>query len=452
VLADKDKGESQDAQHAIDDVFKMSLEELSNVKIYTSSRYDVEFNKTHSIITVITREQIKRRGYLNLEDALKHVPGFFPTRGDRTVRLGNRGFVQTNALNYLLLIDGHPYNSDSSFGLNNQQLLIDLNNIKKIEVVRTASSTLWGNLAGMGIIHLFTRTASDIAGDPKQATHFNVNGHYEFLQDRYFANFSYGRDFSSQSGIAISYSNLASDAEWLNYFLARADGPQDNTGRVNNSEDIEDSHDLHVKGFIKDWEFLGHYTEHTTGLVFDSSLDRSREAFIHTNNKWVEARYKPEFSATLRGEFKLSYGENQYEQEQTRRNDGEPLAGTILNDDAITTEGILIVKGDKSVWLSGLYSKQSHVAQTEYRGVLRGKPLDRTSYQEYAVFSELNYEFDDDLHLLAGLRYDYNSLLKDDNFSFLPRLGFLYQMSPHWSTLYSFNTGLIRPPPLTLFG
>ena len=59
------------------EIYDLSLEELSKLEVFATSRTESE-NAANSTanVTIITQEQIKRRGYENLIDVLEDLPDF----------------------------------------------------------------------------------------------------------------------------------------------------------------------------------------------------------------------------------------------------------------------------------------------------------------------------------------------------------------------------------------
>ena len=58
------------------DYFALSLEELANIKVITSSRREQSIDDSYANIMVVTKEMIERRGYRNIIEILEDLPGF----------------------------------------------------------------------------------------------------------------------------------------------------------------------------------------------------------------------------------------------------------------------------------------------------------------------------------------------------------------------------------------
>ena len=54
---------------------EMSLEELMNIEVVSASRIPVKSSDAPATIHLVTEDQIKTRGYLNLEQVLEDIPG-----------------------------------------------------------------------------------------------------------------------------------------------------------------------------------------------------------------------------------------------------------------------------------------------------------------------------------------------------------------------------------------
>src|SRR5882757_3834079 len=67
--------QAADSLPAVNKLLQLSLEELMNIKVVTASGYPQKTSEAPSTITVISSLKIKERGYEQLEDALRDIPG-----------------------------------------------------------------------------------------------------------------------------------------------------------------------------------------------------------------------------------------------------------------------------------------------------------------------------------------------------------------------------------------
>ncbi|MDZ7868644.1 MAG: TonB-dependent receptor plug domain-containing protein [Rheinheimera sp.] len=147
------------AYNAGTDLFSMDLEQLLQIEVYSPSRQLTKVAKAPAVITVISAEEIHKRGLKTLKEVLDRVR-FFTMPEQSTYLISNRGFTQNPNGNYLLLLNNHPLNNQRTEGAEELHLFPNLAQVVRIEVIRGPGSTLWGADAAMGIINVITRTAA----------------------------------------------------------------------------------------------------------------------------------------------------------------------------------------------------------------------------------------------------------------------------------------------------
>lgn len=153
---------------------EMSLEELMNIKI-VASKTNLTSRETPSIVSVITREEIKNMGARDLMDVLNQVPGFsFGSDVQNTVGLGARGNWGHEG-KILLLIDGIEMNeilyATTQFGQH-----YDISNIDRVEIIRGPGSSIYGGYAELGVINIITRTGQQMKGVSASGMYGNSGG------------------------------------------------------------------------------------------------------------------------------------------------------------------------------------------------------------------------------------------------------------------------------------
>ncbi len=143
----------QDSIIQNDDLSDESLESLMGDVISGVSRYAQSISEIPNSIQVISRQQIKDRGYHDLSDLLKDVQGFDIT--SNAGRFGELYSVRGVAGNdrFLVLINGHKLNSASGTFLSIGNS-ISIQHAERVEVIYGPASAAYGADAFSGIINI----------------------------------------------------------------------------------------------------------------------------------------------------------------------------------------------------------------------------------------------------------------------------------------------------------
>lgn len=143
----------------------LSMEDLMNIKVVTASGYMQTTSEAPSTITVITSQQIADRGYEQLEDALRDIPGIdmIHINGYAPTLIYFRGMYGAENLRALLMIDGIVENN--ILGSNDMAgPSYSLHNVERVEIIWGPVSALYGANAFGGVINIITKKGADING------------------------------------------------------------------------------------------------------------------------------------------------------------------------------------------------------------------------------------------------------------------------------------------------
>ena len=165
---------------------------------------------------VISHQQLRQYAGRSIEDILSGLSASFDFgESDMSSRMQMNGLGNSYIL---VLIDGRRLHGDN--GGENDLSLIDPNNIEKIEIVKGASSALYGSDAIAGVINIITKKHRE------QGLMFENTSRIG----------SYG-DIRQHNGLALNYGKLSS---YTNFQLQHSDGWQ------NTSEEAISQTEYHI--------------------------------------------------------------------------------------------------------------------------------------------------------------------------------------------------------------
>ena len=155
----------QDSTLELKQLLNLSVEQLLNVKVVTASGFLQNASQAPSTITVITARQIQERGYEQLEDALRDVPGIdmVHINGYAPTLIYFRGMYGAENLRALLMIDGIAENN--ILGSNDMAgPAYNLHDVERIEIIWGPMSSLYGANAFGGVINIISKKGGQIKG------------------------------------------------------------------------------------------------------------------------------------------------------------------------------------------------------------------------------------------------------------------------------------------------
>jgi iron complex outermembrane recepter protein len=150
----------------VEQLQNLSIEDLTNVEITSVSKRPEPLSQAAASIYVISHEDIRRSGAVNVPEALRLAPNLTVAQdSSQTYSISARGFNSTDASNKMLvLIDGRAVYAPVHSGVYWDQLQVPLDNIERIEVISGPGGTLYGANAVNGVINIITGNSHDTQG------------------------------------------------------------------------------------------------------------------------------------------------------------------------------------------------------------------------------------------------------------------------------------------------
>jgi iron complex outermembrane recepter protein len=153
------------SSNALELLKEMSLEELVNVEVTSTSRSTEPAAEAAASIHVITAQDIRRSGARTIAEALRLAPNLEVAQsGARSWAISARGFNASFSNKLLVLIDGRTVYSPLFSGVfwDMQDYLLE--DVERIEVISGPGATLWGANAVNGVVSIVTKDAASTQG------------------------------------------------------------------------------------------------------------------------------------------------------------------------------------------------------------------------------------------------------------------------------------------------
>jgi len=178
-----------------------------NEVVITASRNNSKYYEMPSSVAIIDSSYISQFPLSNIDNLLQSIAGVYVNRSSgiysRNASVTMRGFNGSNRV--LVLYDDLPLNQLAGGGINWH--LFNVNTTEKIEIIKGANSSQFGNNAISGIINIKTQS-------PKPGLHFNTSMSY--------ASFN---TYATKN--SISYNKIKNDKGYYitaNMFYRKGDG------------------------------------------------------------------------------------------------------------------------------------------------------------------------------------------------------------------------------------
>lgn len=176
-----------------DELLKMAL----NREVSSASKKGESVFESPLSTTVITKEEIQLTGATSFEELFRLVPGMIVRqesngnfdihiRGNDNLPPGNFSHFSENTMT-LVMIDGRVVYNYINGGTIWESLPVSMSDIERIEIIRGASSALYGPNAVSGVVNIITRRPDkegiQVHGDLQAGTNNTYLGNFSFLNN-----------------------------------------------------------------------------------------------------------------------------------------------------------------------------------------------------------------------------------------------------------------------------
>ena len=415
----------QNKSITLDVVLKEAAIETEEVLV-TAGKYEQKKSDLTVSTEIISGKEFTERNFSNLEDAIRYVPGVTMTEDQVSIR-GSNGYSRGTGSRALFAIDGLPFYTGDSGDIIWE--MIPVLEIQRVEIIKGASSSLYGSSAIGGVINSLTRDISE-----KPLTIFN--GFFGFYDRPYYNEWDWSDERRPFNGLTLSHSN-----KFENF------GFNISFSRLEESSYKQDDDFKKYIGFLKT---VYNFTPVSSITFIANTFNKRAGQFLYwkdsrnalvppdqnlgdriTTNRYLFGLiYKSLVSDKILMNIKTSYYRNYFKDNAAIPNESTShlYRGEVQLNSSITN--FLVLTGG----VEGTFS--------EVKSSLFGNP-DAYSIGVYAV-TDINFSFP--LIASVGVRYDYSKLDSlDGSGAVSPKLGLNYKISKDLILRSSIGTGFRAP-------
>lgn len=389
--------------------------ELGTV-VVTASGFEQQLKQAPASISVVTREDLEKKSYRDVTDALRDIPGVVITGGASSSDISIRGMASKYSL---ILIDGKRMDSratrPNSDGPGIEQgWTPPIEAIERIEVVRGPMSSLYGSDAMGGVINIITRKVSkDWHGGLRVENTFqdrSDSGDYHILNG-----YLSGPLVDGLLGLQV-YGQTSQRAE---DDIPRGFNEQTtDSGTAKLSFTPNDSNDIVLEAGRTEQERNSTAGKSGTGVTDSlSDYERTHYAITHT------------------GRWNMGHTETYLQQERIEN----PSRDMTVENSVFNTQASLFL-GNHVTTVGGQYRYED--LTDEGNQLVGSEDVDRLTRWSWALFAEDEWSLTDTFALTNGLRMD-----RDENYGthWSPRVYGVWQLAEQWTVKGGISSGYRSP-------
>ena len=394
---------------------KDSINHLEEV-IITATKSERKLSNVTVPVQIINKKYILQTGAIKLSDILTE---------QSSLQVFNSGFgegVQLQGLNpdyTLILLNGEPIIGRNSGVIDLNRIAI--NNIKKIEIVKGPSSSLYGSEALAGVINIIT--------EDNNATQFNVNlkmGNYNLLQSIMNGGFNYKKFFYNGS-FNFTQSNAFITKPFTNQ---RYLTPTQNVNQLHNIRwEINKKNNIIYNIRVSEDKTINKLAVNNNGSIIESDGSQQNND-INNQIQWVHT-FNSNFKTTQR--IYYSY----YNSTQDLNTLHNLKYTDMFSQNFVRFENQTNFKIKNIDFNVGIGLIDENVKTNRYDSVLNWK----NNHINY-TFLQAEYNYKNKFIFIVGTRCDDNTLYSS---AFSPKISFKFNISKKIAINASIGKGFKAP-------
>lgn len=394
--------------------------------VVTASRTEQLVKEAPAAVEVITREDLDKMGAENLAQALQLAIGIDVSENGM---VGNSVAIRGAKSNQtLIMVDGmriRTENTDQT--ANNYELQrVNMADVERIEIVRGATSSLYGADAMGGVINIITKT-------PDKASQ-SVFADYTTKQ--------------ADAGFRVATGQLGKWASSFSY--KRSDVHHVDVNGSSTQYGTKDYFNVKTKYKIDDKKSLSFFLDY---LNEDLDLDSDFTSYDHDRTKFglsYDGKDK-------KGKYQLRVNYSIFNKDQNTRQNGKLAKWDELKFRTLTLDGqrsyqlndehLLTVGGEiRKEKYEGTRIDGDNMHTVTREGISRNYSEKSTTY--YAAYIQDEWQVEDNWLMIPSIRFDHNSVFGN---KVTYKLGNTYKLSDNTRLKFNIGTAYRAPTEAELY-
>jgi iron complex outermembrane receptor protein len=453
---------------SLDNFGSYELAELMAVPVFLPTKGDKPYGEAPARLHLITRQQIRARGYRNLVDLLADIPGIHVQRGGEESRYNEisvRGILDHRR--FIIMQDGVRIDAPTGEMIQTADDF-PLYHAEQVEVMMGPASALYGSDAFSTVINIRTRSGDEIQGG-SIGTALGTDG---FRYHHFLAGDQISEEWSLAMGGHLHETagkRLFDDYPRV-FPASAANNPGGTAGGLGDYQAPTESSSLFTRmkyGQRLEAGYLYSSFRHSSSVgVEPNSTLYTRDAMLESNLNTLYLKLNYPIGDNIEALTTLDYSQHEldpasnfqnkysnfikgYKYFQGRRSGLDQQFNWNLDEDQVLTAGLVYQDYHSIPRTADLPTPYDTSLAADAQGLFHPNtnntiPIDimEFDYSNVAGYIQWQADWNDKLYTTLGLRYDRHS---EFGSSWNPRLGLLYRLDPENKLRLSYSEAFRAP-------
>jgi iron complex outermembrane receptor protein len=394
--------------------------------IITAGKYEQRISELPVSVSIISSKDILDRNVSSLDFAMRYAPGVTMNLDQISIR-GSTGYSRGAGTRVLVALDGIPlYTGDTGEII---WEILPTTEINRIEIIKGASSSLYGSTAIGGVVNVITRSIPD-------HPFIYIKTFFGAYDKPSHKEWDWSGKYRSFNGITLTHSNRINK---LGYTLSAT--------RTENSSYRQNDFYKRYTGFLK-----VNYDLNVSNSItlFANGLNQNRGNFIYwkdsrhvlqppdadqgqrviSNRYMIGILYRTIFNPNFFLNIRTSYYNTHWKDESASMDNSraELLRGEVQSTYKFSNNTFLVSGIETSI------------------GKVNSNIFSNPGSKSLGLYSQIDYKLPLPLTISAGARYDYSKLDTINSFyDFSPKLGLNFKLNENTVFRTSIGKGFRAP-------